>query len=277
VTDAPTAATSPSPETLANRYARRVAKAWLKQRKALWHLGTSRSRPYLSFDRHQLGHGPSNDMWLYAFRAELGDLTRELINLINEWSYTLARLEAWQLVLSEADEDLKGELLYEFVQPLAESALNMPYRVKQALIYTAYRALDFRFRTNPPLEDDKITFRALRQAAVGHPAAAKMVAALGGVDTPEYRKLTSDFRRRYHHRLAPGVEIGLLSAVKRFVRDEGIGFDFGVIEALPLGTVISACGAERSHAIDAFTTLWELACDLERSLSTSPGDSAEDT
>ena len=243
-----------------------LAHAWLEQRRELRLLAEREPRPYVGFDSHQLAGESTGGLWDFAFRTELRDLVRQLINSLNEWRYILARLQAWEIVLERHDDRARIQLLLEFVHPLAENQLNMPYRIKQAMIFTAYRALDHLHRSEAPLNEEKINFKALNRRAAGRYSAEALMTALGELDSEALRKATANFRHRHHHGFPPDIEVGVLPTVRRLVREDGIGFGFGWLEPLTLRVILPEHEAELRRAVAAFEQLWALVRELDGEL-----------
>ena len=65
-----------------------------------------------------------------VYRELADDAARDLANGINHLINLVARLAAWQKVIESLDLHEKNELLVEFVQDLASTALLTPYTIK---------------------------------------------------------------------------------------------------------------------------------------------------
>lgn len=240
--------------------------AWREHRVELRANGERSRRNYISFESHRL-NGSTSNVVVYAFRHQLADLLSELIGSLNVWQYTNATLIAWTTVLSrQQGRQLHSQLLLEFIDPLADGALGAPYRVKQNLIFAACRALEFLQPDKPPLDERAIKYRALKKLATGRPHAEALLEALDEIDSQASHEKTYNFRHRFQHRVAPGLEVGLRTVVNKFVQPGGVGFDFGVMPPLLLADAVPELEAEHVRAVGAFGVLWTLVRQIESEL-----------
>ncbi len=256
-----------------------LLKSWRQHRTALAALSKRSPRTYIDFSAHALSRDAALDPSEFAFRLEIADQIRALIGEVNIWNYSLAKLSAWSEVLTGLDEDARPDVLLEHIQPLAESALNSAYRLKQHMVFTAQRALDYLDTSPPPIDEQKITYLTLVPLLKKCASGAALETALGTIDSEAFRSATSDYRRRHQHRSSPAVEVGVRFQVSRFVRREGVGFGFGTVEPLPLEVIVRECQAEHSKASAALKCLWTLIKEVEtklRSRATPQSPSEQD-
>lgn len=75
-----------------------------------------------------------NASWL-AYSLMLPEFSRSLANIVNQLGNYARRLKSWDMVLREFDEDLKFELLFEFVDPIATLSLNLPYAIQSRFFF----------------------------------------------------------------------------------------------------------------------------------------------
>lgn len=76
-----------------------------------------------------------------VYRELADDAARDLANGINHLINLVARLAAWQKVIESLDLHEKNELLVEFVQDLASTALLTPHTIKARLNEAAFAAV----------------------------------------------------------------------------------------------------------------------------------------
>jgi hypothetical protein len=222
---------------------------------------------YVPFETHQLSGGLTSSGALYAYRYLLSDLVPELINTLNGWQLDLLRLRAWASVLERYDDQERLELREEFIGATAEVALNTPYRLKQALIFTAYKALEFRqLASQPSLDEVMISMRRLKQIVADRGTGKTILTGLGTLDTVTLREATKNFRNLYHHRVAPGIVLGMRSTVTRIANERGTGFGFGGMQALALNDLLPLLQAEHDRAVPVFEQLWVLVREIESEL-----------
>ena len=75
-----------------------------------------------------------NASWL-AYGLMLPEFSRSLANIVNQLGNYARRLKSWDKVLSDFDEDLKFELLFEFVDSIATLSLNLPYAIQSQFFF----------------------------------------------------------------------------------------------------------------------------------------------
>lgn len=160
-----------------------------------------------------------------VYRTMAGDAARELANSINHLIDLTTRLEAWQPVLEGLDLRRKNDLLHEFVQDLASTALLAPYTIK-ARFYFAIAHLSHQanclqqgeqwsddFATLP--EDWDIHEGIAAKLAKSWRSWKRLIKALNTVDARDYKTATDDFRSKHTHRFTPHVELGITQMMKR--------------------------------------------------------------
>ncbi|WP_323042987.1 hypothetical protein [Gemmobacter sp.] len=160
-----------------------------------------------------------------VYRDQAQDAARDLANGINHLINLTRRLEAWKTVLEGLDTRQKNDLLHEFVQDLAATALLSPYTLK-ARFYFAIAHLSHQancvqqralwsdnFATLP--EDWGINEEVAARLAKPWRSWKKLIRALNTVDAGDYKTATDDFRSKHTHRFTPHVELGITQMMKR--------------------------------------------------------------
>lgn len=207
-----------------------------------------------------------------VYRDLADEAARDLANGINHLIGLTMRLEAWNKVIAGLDLPEKNELLHEFVQDLASTALLSPYTLK-ARFYFAVAHLSHqanRARQEDGWVDDLATLpedwdikeEVAARVARPWPSWKKLIRALNTVDMRDYKTATDDFRSKHTHRFTPRVELGITQPVKRLLAN-GRGkpcYGIGGSEPLKLGNVVrelktqcvrlSACYGEFRKLVD---------------------------
>ncbi|RWR25778.1 hypothetical protein D2T29_21700 [Sinirhodobacter populi] len=160
-----------------------------------------------------------------VYRDQAQDAARDLANGINHLINLTRRLEAWKTVLEGLDLPQKNDLLHEFVQDLAATALLLPYTLK-ARFYFAIAHLSHQancvqqgalwsddFSTLP--EDWGINEGVAARLAKPWRSWGKLIKSLNTVDSGDYKAATDDFRSKHTHRFTPHVELGMTQMMKR--------------------------------------------------------------
>lgn len=159
------------------------------------------------------------------YRDVADDAARDLANGINHLIGLTMRLGAWQTVLEGLDLHQKNDLLLEFVQDLAATALLTPYTLK-ARFYFAIAHLSHQAnctRRGEKWSDDFVTLPQDREinekivVKLGKPWRSwrELIKALNKVDMGDYKTATGDFRSKHTHRFTPRVELGITQMTKR--------------------------------------------------------------
>lgn len=179
-----------------------------------------------------------------AYRDLADDAARDLANGINHLIGLTMRLEAWGSVMEGLDVRETDQLLHEFVQDLASTALLSPYALK-ARFYFAIAHLSHQancvsqgdgwtddLATLP--EDWGIKEEAAVKAAKPWRSWKKLNRALNTVDMGDYKTATDDFRSKHTHRFTPRVELGLSQSIKRIWAKGGKAPSYGIGGTPPL-------------------------------------------
>jgi hypothetical protein len=154
------------------------------------------------------------------------------------------RLEAWGSVIKGLDVQQTNQLLHEFVQDLASTALLSPYTLK-ARFYLAIAHLSH--QANCVFQGDEWTddLAALPEdwgikedvaVRVARPWRSwrKLNRALNTVDMKDYKTATADFRSKHTHRFTPRVELGLSQSLKRLWPKDAKAPSYGIGGTPPL-------------------------------------------
>jgi hypothetical protein len=162
-----------------------------------------------------------NAIWI-AYGLVLPEAARSLANIINqlyEYSY---RLKAWNIVLTDCDEDSRLEYIYEFVDSLAILGLTLPYSIRERFIFSVTQlcheankaVLKTEWIDDIP-EDRKIKIETMRKYGASWSSFAPLEAAISRLYSPDHQSKTSHFRREYTHRLPTQAVLGYTTFVRR--------------------------------------------------------------
>ena len=161
-----------------------------------------------------------------------GELS-ETTNLINQWLGSLRRWHAWNELLRLDDDDIRWGAEWEWVEPLAFQSMFQPSATRDRFIMIATNALhQVRLAIDPSVRDELLGDPAapgeqrvypsrlakekqLKQLAKPWAAGKVFIQALGQLDDRDYRQVTSDFRNRASHGIAPRFSAGITSMVTR--------------------------------------------------------------
>jgi hypothetical protein len=160
-----------------------------------------------------------------AYRDLADDAARDLANGINHLIGLTMRLEAWGRVIEALDVQQTYQLLHEFVQDLASTALLSPYTLKARFFFAVAHLSHQANRVSQGNEwaddlaalpeDWGIKEEVAVKAAKPWRSWKKLNRALNTVDMGDYKTATDDFRSKHTHRFTPRVELGLSQSIKR--------------------------------------------------------------
>lgn len=179
-----------------------------------------------------------------AYRDLADDAARDLANGINHLIGLTMRLEAWGSVIEGLDVEQANQLLHEFVQDLAATALLSPYTLKArfffAVAHLSHQANcvsqgdEWTDDLAALPEDWGIKEEVAVKAAKPWRSWKKLNRALNTVDMGDYKTATDDFRSKHTHRFTPRVELGLSQSIKRIWAKGGQAPSYGIGGTPPL-------------------------------------------
>ena len=225
----------------------------------------------LSFDDYKilstLAQGPS---WM-IFHMMADGHTNELLNGINHFCTRGRRLKVWSAIFNETeDEEEKFEVLIEMLEPVFRITMDYPYALRSSLIYVSSlllretaRLLNFTFKD---FEDREINyktvegFRALAEAK-GWTSYDVFLQKLGEINSKAFLEQTQNYRNRFHHRVEPNLEMGLLSSIVRQKQKGKLSYEFGVENPVKLSKTLPLLASELEACVEAFKAFWMLLND----------------
>jgi hypothetical protein len=159
------------------------------------------------------------------YRDLADDAARDLANGINHLINLTMRLEAWRIVFDGLDVQQTNQLLHEFVQDVASTAVLGPYTLKArfyfAIAHLSHQVNRVFLRDNwaddlaALPEDWAIKEETAIKVAKPWRSWTKLNRLLNTVDMGDYKTATNDFRSKHTHRFTPRVELGLSQSIKR--------------------------------------------------------------
>lgn len=225
----------------------------------------------VSFDDYRISstsaQGPS---WM-IFHMMANSHTNELLNAINHFCTRARRLKVWFEIFSEMeDEDEKYEVLIEMLEPVFRVTMDYPYAFRSSLIYVSSlllretaRLLNFPFKD---FVDEGINYKTVESfrtlaAAKGWASFDVFLQRLNEINSKEFVKQTQNYRVRWHHRVEPNLEMGLLPTVVRQKEVGRLSYEFGVENPVKLSKILPLLASEYESTVAAFKAFWNLLND----------------
>ncbi|AZI35877.1 hypothetical protein NT2_15_00170 [Caenibius tardaugens NBRC 16725] len=222
-----------------------------------------------------------------AYRDLADDAARDLANGINHLIGLTMRLDAWGSVIDGLDVEQKNQLLHEFVQDLAATALLGPYTLKArfffAIAHLSHQAnrVSHRDEWTDDLaalpEDWGIKEEAAVRAAKPWRSWKKLNRALNTVDMGDYKTATDDFRSKHTHRFTPRVELGLSQSIKRIWAkgEKAPSYGIGGTPPLKLDAVVQELKTQCLRLSACYAEFQKLVAEQSEALFTSTADPRE--
>jgi hypothetical protein len=176
-----------------------------------------------------------NAGWL-AYGLMLPEFSRSLANIVNQLGNYARRLIIWDKVLIDFDEDLKLELLLEFVDHIATISLNLLYAIQCrfafAVAHLSHQAnkckLGREWKDDLP-DDKKIKLKTTKKYARGWSSFANLEGSLSAIFSDQHQRDTDQFRDKFTHRVPTQVVLGHSTFVRRGkdLKGRGVEYEFG--------------------------------------------------
>lgn len=235
-----------------------------------------RAGPFADYDWGNLPD-PLSGVWL-AYGQIFDEFARELANTINQLVNKEQRLGAWETVTADLDQDALNNVLFEFVDPLATIALNLPAVIRDRIIFAtahlmhqANQALGFSDWRDDLPTDREIKRRDLEKHGHRWSATSDLLNALDRLAAQaDYDTATGNFRNRYHHRFPPRIGIGVTGLVTRVVepKTKRISYEIGGAAPLSLAAIRAFLGQQIARAHDAYAAFKALVREFESAIAT---------
>jgi hypothetical protein len=214
-------------------------------------------------------------VWL-VYGQMFDEFARELPNTINQLVSKEQRLGAWEIVVADLDPDAFNNVLYEFIEPVATIALNLPVVIRDRivfatahLIHQANQALGFADWRDDLPTDREVKRRDLEKRGHRWSAMPELLDTLDRLAAQaDYDAQTGNFRNRYHHRFSPRIGIGITGLVTRIVEPQTkkISYAIGGAEPLSLAQIRAFLGQQIAHAHEAYGAFKALVREFENAI-----------
>lgn len=216
-------------------------------------------------------------IWMpYALMFD--EFSREIANSINQLVSYSHRLKAWSEVVREFDEQQKLEALNEFIEPIATTALNLPFVIRSRFIFAiAHLAHQAKRATEGPAwKDDfpldkEIGFGSADKYGGDWKSYVRLKRSLENISSKKYQEATNDFRNKYNHRFSPRVLVGFTGLVTRIVGKAGqVSYQFGEQPPLSLDVAAELLNQQCETCFDAFSRFKAFIAELEQAIRAYP-------
>jgi hypothetical protein len=201
-----------------------------------------------------------NFSWL-AYSLMLPEFSRSLANIVNQLGNYARRLKSWDKVLSTYDEDLRLELLFEFVEPIATVSLTLPYAIQSRFFFSIAHLSHQANKTKlgpgwkDDLPDDRdIAREVARKYGVYWSSYAAFDASVVTIFSEKHRLNTDDFRHKHTHRVPTQVVLGHAGLVRRGkdTKGRGVKYEFGDRPPIDISVLADELSTEFHRSLAAF-------------------------
>lgn len=196
---------------------------------------------------------------LLPYCTMLDEHHTELSNSINTFLRYIYNIESWKCVIDGCENNLKWNILIEFVIPFTTLAINMPYVIRNRFIYSISHLCHqsnlikkSKWIDDFPLEMD-INFGVADKYCSCWKNYNVLKRLLENINNKEYQDITKEFRNKYNHRYPIRIEIGLTEFVKRRVGNNGsVHYALGYTRPLEIDQLLPALNAQHKNCLDTF-------------------------
>ena len=183
-------------------------------------------------------------IWIY--KEVFSEYNRQLTNDINTFRRNLIKLNSWNIILKEYEDDVKFELILEFIEPLIVLLHDFPYSIKNRFIFSLSNLCHQANRyivdnwTDDIVDDRKINFKIMDKKCSNCKYFDKFKLELSNIFSDEYNIKTNNYRNMSHHRIPLNTEIGLSNFVTRNKDKNGkVSYSFGNTKPISLEKTIN--------------------------------------
>jgi hypothetical protein len=199
----------------------------------------------------------SEGIWsLYSLM--LSHFSLNISNNINELGDYVARLRAWATSFEGFDEDTRFAALFEFVSPIATTALSLPYAIRSRFVFAtaqlshqANRVLDAPIWADNLPADNKIDVRSMRTYAKRWTMFPQLEQAISRIYSEGHRVGTEEFRDKLNHRMPDPVLIGHSIFIRRRKTNSGHSYAFGDAPPIDLNEIATELDSEFGFCLSA--------------------------
>lgn len=220
---------------------------------------------YLPYDCCKIPVDIAKGIQWFIFHSMAQDFLRELINEINQFLTDIRRLDAWSRVKEQCPEEYKFDFIVEIFDPIASNTINGVYIVLQRFIYISSMLLhqtkmliDTDWKENN-LDESRINVKTLEGLKGSFITLKDLINNVKEIVSPEFLKITRNFRNLYHHRVPPNIELGISSFVNR--RNDGKGnicYRLGGKQPVKIDNILLSLYKQHQVCSNSFSTFWNL-------------------
>lgn len=182
-----------------------------------------------------------------AYGQMLEEFNSTVPNAINRLVDYTRRLTAWASIIEPLSQEEKFFVTVEFIEPLAITALTLPYSIRSRFIFATAHLChqanrSFRDKTwiDDLPSDDEIDFRTSDKYANRWKRYTTLKVSLERISDGSFHSRTNEFRHKYVHRVPPEIAVGLTGLVTR--SHEGttgsVSYGFGFAQPLSLSLIV---------------------------------------
>ena len=204
----------------------------------------------------------------FLFLETSREHANDLANIVNELISVERQLRTWIFVIEEfPDKDDKHSILFEFILPLAERSLLLPYTI-QARFYFSMAQISHQanLMTNRTSTDNLSTLpldQAISQEIASSVAKSwkykrKLLSAIEKINSREFQENTRSFRNIYTHRHWPGIEIGSSKSTYRSPNSNNASYLIGAPSPLKLSDIVPEVERQCEASKKAYSMLQKL-------------------
>lgn len=165
-------------------------------------------------------------MELSIYYLFLAEHSQGVANEINNLYYRIAQLSAWDKALREYDGEEKLLLLLEFVDPIANFAIGLPYVIRSRFIYTlshlshqANLILDPTWAESELPAETSINFQTMEKTAARWQGYIDFLICFKQLNDNNFSAHTRNYRNKNQHQYPPRVEMGDTEFITRSRKD----------------------------------------------------------
>jgi hypothetical protein len=216
--------------------------------------------------------------WL-PYKNMFDESSCSIAGAIEQLTDYIHRLKAWSIVLAPMTDEQKLSVIFEFIDPIATIALNLPHVIQERFIFAvahlchqANRSRVQPWTDNLP-EDYKIKQAVADEYGGNWTQYKPLTECLKTIADQSYQKATFHFRNTYNHRFSPRIEVGITNLIYRRPENlRGYGFSYAVAGGVPplmLSKVVDLLHEQRNRCFVTFSAFQQLVREQEAGIIAS--------
>ena len=204
---------------------------------------------------------------LVNYYSLLAEHSCGVANEINNLYYRTAQLSAWEKVLKEYNGEEKLLLLLEFVEPIANLAIGLPYVIRSRFIYSlshlshqANLILDSTWSESKLPSDGEINFKTMELTTSRCRDYTDFLIYFKKLNDSNFSFHTKNYRNNNQHRYPPRVEMGHSEFITRNQEDENKMYTMTSKEPLRILDIQSHLLKQFDVAIECYKLYDKIVC-----------------